>query len=140
MSFFSEMAKDMEVHFDMTMRQKAVFECMCAPHAEDFLLAISIDGFGQHMSPVKYRTILKYRLMIPLFPVDAICPVCRKACLDSFGKHVVHCKELTGFKYRHDMLRDVLFYICRRTGISAKKEASVNFLTNLSHGRSTLRP
>ncbi|GKD86731.1 hypothetical protein Tco_1357885 [Tanacetum coccineum] len=137
---FSEMVKDMEVHFDMTMRQKAVFECLRAPHAQDFLLAIPIDGLGQHMSPVEYRTILKYRLMIPLFPVDAICPVCRKACLDSFGEHAVHCKELSGFKYRHDMVRDVLFDICRRAGISAKKEAPVNFLTDPSDGRSTLRP
>ncbi|GJR53720.1 putative reverse transcriptase domain-containing protein [Tanacetum coccineum] len=78
--------------------------------------------------------------MIPLFPVDAICPVCRKACLDSFGEHAIHCKELPGFKYRHDMVRDVLFDICRRAGISAKKEAPVNFLTNPSDGRSTLRP
>ncbi|GKA55763.1 hypothetical protein Tco_0754835 [Tanacetum coccineum] len=79
------MVKDMEVRFDMTVRQKAVFECLRAPHAQDFLLAILIDGIGQHMSPVEYHTILKYRLMIPLFPVDAICLVCRKACLDSFG-------------------------------------------------------
>ncbi|GJX03380.1 hypothetical protein Tco_0189296 [Tanacetum coccineum] len=83
---FSEMVKDMKVHFDMTMRQKAVFECLRAPHAQDFLLAIPIDGLGQHMSPVEYRTIL------------------------------------------------------RRAGISAKKEAPVNFLTDPSDGRSTLRP
>ncbi|GJT83755.1 hypothetical protein Tco_1058097 [Tanacetum coccineum] len=139
-ALFSEMVKDMEVRFDMTVRQKAVFECLRAPHAQDFLLAIPIDGLGQHMSPVEYRTILKYRLMIPLFPVDAICPVCRKACLDSFGEHAVHCKELPGFKYRHDMVRDILFDICRRAGISVKKEAPVNFLTDPSDGRSTLRP
>ncbi|GJR33665.1 hypothetical protein Tco_1209349 [Tanacetum coccineum] len=78
--------------------------------------------------------------MIPLFPVDAICPVCRKACLDSFGEHAVHCKELPSFKYRHDMVRDVLFDICRRAGISAKKEAPVNFVNFLTDGRSTLRP
>ncbi|GKB61912.1 hypothetical protein Tco_0918098, partial [Tanacetum coccineum] len=72
-ALFSEMVKDMKVHFDMTMRQKAVFECLRAPHAQDFLLAIPIDGLDQHMSPVEYRTILKYHLMIPLFPVDAIC-------------------------------------------------------------------
>nr|GEU64666.1 auxilin-like protein [Tanacetum cinerariifolium] len=30
------------------------------------------------MSALEYRTILKYRLMIPLFPVDEPCPVCRK--------------------------------------------------------------
>ncbi|GJT16820.1 retrovirus-related pol polyprotein from transposon TNT 1-94 [Tanacetum coccineum] len=92
------------------------------------------------MSPVVYRTILKYHLMIPLFPVDAICPVCHKACLDSFGEHAVHCKELSGFKNRHDMVMDVLFDICRRVGISAKKEAPVIFLTDLSDRRSTLRP
>ena len=137
---FSEMVKDIKVHFDMTMRQKAVFECLRAPHAQDFLLAILIDGLGQHMSPVEYRTILKYRLMIPLYPVDAIYPVCRKACLDSFEEHVVHCKELSGFKYQHDTVRDVLFDICRRAGISAKKEAPVNFLTDPSYGISTLRP
>ncbi|GJW65771.1 hypothetical protein Tco_0117655, partial [Tanacetum coccineum] len=55
---FSEMVKDMEVHFDLTMWQKVVFECLRAPHAQDFLLAIPIDGLGQHMSPVEYRTIL----------------------------------------------------------------------------------
>ncbi|GJS54469.1 hypothetical protein Tco_0627831 [Tanacetum coccineum] len=98
------------------------------------------EGLGQRMSPVEYRTILKYRLMIPLFPVDAICPVCRKVCLDSFGEHAVHCKELSGFKYRHDMVRDVLFDICKRVGISARKEPPVNFLTHPSDGRSTLRP
>ncbi|GJU56760.1 hypothetical protein Tco_1234526 [Tanacetum coccineum] len=98
-----------------------------------------IDGLGQHMSPVEYRTILKYRLMIPLFSIDAICHVCRKACLDSFGEHAVHCKELSGFKCRHDMVRDVLFDICRRAGIYVKKEAPVNFLTDPSDGRSTLR-
>ncbi|GJW40510.1 hypothetical protein Tco_0066355 [Tanacetum coccineum] len=104
---FSEMVKDMEAHFDMNMRQKAVFECLGAPHAQDFLLAISIDGLGM---------------------------------LDSFGEHEVHCKELPGFKYRHDMVRDVLFDICRRAGISARKEAHVNFLTDPSDERSTLRP
>ncbi|GKC10586.1 hypothetical protein Tco_1007368 [Tanacetum coccineum] len=119
---------------------KAVFECLRAPHAQEFLLAILIDGLDQHMSPVEYRTILKYRLMIPLFHVDEICLVCRKACLDSFGEHAGHCKELPGFKYRHDMVRDVLFDACRRVGISAKKEAHLNFFTDPLDGRSTLRP
>ncbi|GJZ31025.1 hypothetical protein Tco_0576072 [Tanacetum coccineum] len=162
---FSEMIKDMKVHFDITMRQKAVFECLRAPHAQDFLLTIPIDGLGQHISSVEYRTILKYRLMISLFLVDAICPICRKACLDSFGEHAVHykelpgfkyrhdmacldsfgehavhCKELPGFKYRHDMVREILFDICRFVRISTKKEAPVNFLTGPSDRTSTLRP
>nr|GEY81536.1 putative reverse transcriptase domain-containing protein [Tanacetum cinerariifolium] len=117
----------MEVYFEMTLRQTAVFECLRAPHAHHFLLAIPIDGLGQHISPVKYRTILKYRLMIPLFSVDEICQVCRKACLDSFRKHVTRCKELLDFKYRHDMVEGVHFDVCKRAEISAKKEAPMNF-------------
>jgi len=77
--------------------------------------------------------------MIPLFPIGEVCPICRKACLDTFGEHVVHCKELLGFKYRHDFVRDALFDIFRRTGVSVKKEAPVNFLTGPLDGRSTLR-
>ncbi|KAJ0483535.1 putative exostosin [Helianthus annuus] len=78
--------------------------------------------------------------LVPLFPVEDLCPVCRKACLDSFGEHAVHCKELLGFKYRHDLVRDVLHDVLKRAGISAKKEAPVNFLTDPLEGRSTLRP
>jgi len=139
-ALFSKSVQDMEVKFDMTTRQKAIFGCLQAAHAQDFLQAIPIDGLGQHMSPVEYRTILRYRLMIPLFPIDEVCSVCRKACLDTFGEHVVHCKELPGFKYKHDFARDVLFDIFRRAGISVKKEGPVNFLTDPLDRRSTLRP
>ncbi|GKC76434.1 hypothetical protein Tco_1127208 [Tanacetum coccineum] len=107
--------------------------------AQQTLASALFNGLDQHMSSVEYRTILKYRLMIPLFPFDAICTVCRKACLDSFREHAVHYKELPYFKYRHDMVRDVLFYICSHVGISAKKETPVNFLIDPSDGRSTLR-
>ena len=68
-AIFSKIVQDMEVKFDMTVRQKAVLGCLQAAHVQDFLLAIPIDGLGQHMSPVEYRTILKYRLIIPLFPL-----------------------------------------------------------------------
>ncbi|MCI56077.1 auxilin-like protein, partial [Trifolium medium] len=79
-------------------------------------------GLGYyHMSQAEYRTILRYRLMIPLFPKDEVCLVCRKACLDTFEEHAAHCRELPGFKDRHDLVRDVFFDICWRAGISVKK-------------------
>nr|GEV44048.1 reverse transcriptase domain-containing protein [Tanacetum cinerariifolium] len=56
------------------------------------------------------------------------------------NKNTVYYKKLQGFKYRHDSVKDVLFDICRRAGISSKKEAAVNLLTDPSDGRSTLRP
>jgi hypothetical protein len=67
---------------------------------------------------------------ISLFSIDEVCLVCRKACLDNFGKHAVHCREFPSFKCRHDFVRDVLFDVFRRAVISAKKEAPVNFLTD----------
>ncbi|GJU45529.1 zf-CCHC domain-containing protein [Tanacetum coccineum] len=115
-------------------------ECLRAPRAQNFLTVILIEGLGQLMSALEYRTILKYRLMIPLFLVDEPCPVCRKVYLDSFGEHAVHCKELPGFKYRHDLVRDVMYDVLKRARISSKKEGPVNFLTDPLEGRSTLRP
>ena len=55
-------------------------------------------------------------------------------------EYAVHYKELAGSKYRHDLVRDVLFDIFRRARVFAKKEAPVNFLTDPLEGRSTLRP
>jgi hypothetical protein len=77
--------------------------------------------------------------MIPLFPIDVAFHVCRKACLDTFGEHAVHCKKLPSFKYRHDSVRDVLFDVFRRVGVSVMKEAPVNFLTDPLDRRSTLK-
>jgi hypothetical protein len=93
----------------MTTRKKTIFGSLQATHAHDFLLAIPIDGLGQHMSPVEYRTILKYCLMIPIFPIDDDCSVYRKVCLNKFGEHTIHCREFTDFKYRHNFVQDVLF-------------------------------
>ncbi|KAJ0542228.1 putative reverse transcriptase domain, exostosin [Helianthus annuus] len=139
-ALYGEIVKTVEEKFALSPRQRAVFECLRAPHAQDFLSVVPIEGLGQCMSAVEYRAILKYRLMVPLFPVDDPCPVCRKSCLDTFGEHAIHCKELPGFKYRHDLVRDVLYDVLKRAGISAKKEAPVNFLTDPLEGRSTLRP
>jgi len=83
----------MKVKFDITTSQEIILGCLQATHAHGFLLAIPIDELGQHMSQVKYRTILRYRLMISQFLIDEVCHVCREACLDTFGEHAVHCKE-----------------------------------------------
>ncbi|PNX56564.1 auxilin-like protein, partial [Trifolium pratense] len=135
---FSKIVQDMKVNFDMTTTQKTVFGCLQACNAQYFLLVILIDELGQHMSAVEYCTILIYHLMIPLFPIDEVCLVCRKACLDQSGEHA--CRELSGFKYRHDFVKDVFCDIFKRAYASLKKEASVNFLIDPQEGRSTLKP
>ncbi|KAJ0575020.1 putative ubiquitinyl hydrolase 1 [Helianthus annuus] len=65
--------------------------------------------------------------MIPMFPNDETCPVCCKACLDKFGEHALHCRELPGFKYRHDFVRDALMDILRRAGSRRRKRHQLIF-------------
>ncbi|KAD3337124.1 hypothetical protein E3N88_32644 [Mikania micrantha] len=69
----------------MQLRRKMRLRESLRPIVEDFLRVVPIDGLGQHMSALAYWAILKYRLMIPLFPADEPCPVCHKVCLDSFA-------------------------------------------------------
>jgi len=111
-----------------------------ATHAHDFLLAIPNDGLNQHISSIEYHTILRYRLIFPLFPIDEVCHVFLKAYIDTFREHAFHCKELRGFKYMHDFVRDVLFNVFRWAEVSMKKEAPVSFLSDPLDGTSTLRP
>ena len=56
------------------------------------------------------------------------------------GNTPFHCEELSGFKYKRDFVRNILFYIFRRVGVSVKKEAPVIFLSGLQEGRLTFRP
>lgn len=102
---------------------------MQAGHAYDSLIDIPIHMLGQHMSPVEYRIILRYHLITPPFLIDEVCTIWCKACLYTFGGHAIQCKELPVFKYKHDFVSDVLFDIFKRSGVSVKKEVTVNFLT-----------
>ena len=139
-AYYNKISSGLEREFELSARQKAVIGCVQSEHAKDFLLAIPMEGLGQRMTPVEYRAILRYRLMIPLYSDGELCPVCKKSRLDAFGDHAAHCKHYPGFKYRHDHVRDILCDVFWRAGVQVKKEAPVNLLTDPKEGRSTLRP
>lgn len=65
--------------------------------------------------------------MIILFSIDDVCHVCCKVCLDTFEEHTIHCREVSRFKYRCDLIKDVLFDMFWRTLVSMKKEVLVIF-------------
>lgn len=111
---FNKNVKDINAKFDTTTRHKSNFSRLQATHVQDFLLAIPIDGLGQHMSHINYCTILKYHLMIFLFLV--VSHVYSKVYLDILGEHVIHCNELSDitllrmyYLIYFDFDRDVLF-------------------------------
>jgi hypothetical protein len=45
-ALFSGIVKGMEAGFDLSARQKAVLESLRAPHAQDFLSVVPIEGLG----------------------------------------------------------------------------------------------
>jgi len=77
--------------------------------------------------------------MILIFFIDDMCTICHKTWLNTFIEHVNYCKEFLDFKYNHDFVRNVLFYIFRRTGVLVKKETLVNFLTDPQDRKLILR-
>lgn len=77
--------------------------------------------------------------MILILPIDEICSIFCKTCLDTFEDYAVHCKELSNFKYRYEVVINVLFNVYHRVDIFVKKEAVLNFLTDLLDERSTFR-
>lgn len=44
---------------DVISREKAIFVCLQAAHAYDFLIVIHNDELGQQTSPVEYHTIIR---------------------------------------------------------------------------------
>ena len=49
-ALFSKSVQDMYVNLDMTARLKAILGCLQVAHAQDFLLAIPIDGRSAYVT------------------------------------------------------------------------------------------
>lgn len=64
--------------------------------------------------------------------------MCKTSRLDAFGDHTSHCRHYPCFKYKHDHVREILFDVVLRAGMSLKKETHVNFLKDPKGGWSTL--
>nr|GEV36277.1 zinc finger, CCHC-type [Tanacetum cinerariifolium] len=108
----------------------AILSCVRAPHAQDFLSTIPIDGVGQRMNHRQFRFVLCYRLAVPMFSEGNLCPGCNVHRMDQWGDHVVHCSSEVGVKFRHNPVSDILVDICSEVGIMVRKETSMGFLSD----------
>nr|GEV55898.1 beta-myrcene synthase [Tanacetum cinerariifolium] len=104
--------------------------CVRAPHAQDFLSTIPIDGVGQRMNHRQFRFVLCYRLAVPMFSEGNLCPGCNVHQMDQWGDHVVHCSSEVGVKFRHNPVSDILVDICSEVGIMVRKETPMGFLSD----------
>ncbi|KEH25448.1 hypothetical protein MtrunA17_Chr6g0459481 [Medicago truncatula] len=119
----------MEVKFDMTTRQKVVFRCLQTTHAQYFLLAILIDGLSQHMSPIEYRTILIYRIMIPLLSIDEVSLFAIRRVWIPLGSIKFIVRSFPASNKGTNLLW-MFFLIYLGGQISVKKKAPLKFLTD----------
>lgn len=82
------------------------------------------------MNGPTFRALLQYRLMIPLFSGVSHCPDCKKAVMDEWGDHALHCVHELGVKFRHNAVKDTISNICYQSGVVVKKQVPLGFLSD----------
>ncbi|GKB91303.1 hypothetical protein Tco_0963575 [Tanacetum coccineum] len=124
--YFTRVTKDAESSYSLSPRQMALWQSQKEDHTSDWLRVVPISGLGQTMNGKTYRSVLCYRLGVPLFSVSKPCSACSRVFIeDIYGDHAISCAGIIGIKHRHNMVRDTLVDICFRSGISAGKEVDI---------------
>ncbi|KAL8110192.1 hypothetical protein AgCh_026056 [Apium graveolens] len=129
-SCFDVIETSLASHYVPSARQISILSCIRAPHAQNFLFTIPIDGLGQRMNQRQFWAVLRYRFAIPLFTKGTLCPSCNVHRMDRWGDDAVHCSSDVGVKFRHNLVRDILVDICSKVSIPVRKEAPLGFLSN----------
>ncbi|GJW75158.1 hypothetical protein Tco_0134528 [Tanacetum coccineum] len=83
----------------------------------------------QRINHRQFRSVLCYRLLVPMFSKGSLCPICNVHQMDKWGDHAVYCSSEVGVKFRHNLVRDILVDVCSKVGIMVRKEASMGFLS-----------
>ncbi|GJZ10821.1 hypothetical protein Tco_0545580 [Tanacetum coccineum] len=124
--YFTRVTKDAESSYSLSPRQMALWQSQKEDHTLDWLCVVPISGLGQTMNGKTYRSVLCYRLGVPLFSVSKPCSACSRVFIkDIYGDHAISCDGIIRIKHRHNMVCDTLVNICFRSGISAGKEVDI---------------
>nr|GEX74274.1 putative reverse transcriptase domain-containing protein [Tanacetum cinerariifolium] len=127
--YFTRVAKDAESSFSLSPRQMALWQSQREDHTSDWLRMVLNFGLGQTMNGRTYRSVLCYRLGVPLFTASKPCSACSRVFAgDIYRDHAVSCAGIIGIKYRHNVVRDTLVDICFRAGISVGKEVDIGLV------------
>ncbi|GJR01946.1 hypothetical protein Tco_0524930 [Tanacetum coccineum] len=125
--YFTRVTKDAESSYSLSPRQMALWQSQKEDHTSDWLRVVPISGLGQTMNGKTYRSVLCYRLGVPLFSVSKPCSACSRVFIeDIYGDHAISCAGIIGIKHRHNMVCDTLVDICFRSGISAGLDVCVD--------------
>lgn len=88
------------------------------------ILALPAPGLQQTLPPLAYRSLLRYRLGLPLSVEPGPCSRCGQP-QDEFGDHAVLCRAhaaLGGYQSRHRVVQAVLCDVLREAGVAHMRE------------------
>ncbi|ORY23253.1 hypothetical protein BCR33DRAFT_748486 [Rhizoclosmatium globosum] len=103
---------------------QALLQSFTQQYASSFLLALPMEGLHLVMSPVEYRAILRYRLLMPLYTGRRRCRHCEHV-MDLFGDNAFCCGGHSGSWSRHNFLRGTLAALVRQVGILCRENGEI---------------
>ena len=98
-----------------------------APHSGDWLNAMPVSSCGLRLDDEAVRVAIGLRLGVNLCAPHG-CPC--GAMVDALGIHGLSCRKSAGRTSRHNMLNDIIFRACIRSGVPASKEPTGLFLND----------
>jgi hypothetical protein len=105
-----------------------------------WLFALPNEGLGQRITQPQFHVLMRLRLLMPLFGVEASCPIPKcKQVLDEYGYHALACHD--GRFSRHQIVRNALHNIAFKAGYHPTSDAAVGCLgTKIRGVQQVLRP
>ena len=104
-------------------REQARLRCLARAGAGDWLSAFPSKSLGLHLRRMEFVTAARYRLGLPVFQVEADCPMPR--CVrrsDRLGDHAISCGIGGERIARHNHVRDALFQTAVTAGLGPVRE------------------
>ena len=108
---------------DEDERELARLKCVAREGAGDWLTAYPSKSLGLHLRRMEFVTAARYRLGLPVFQVEAECPMPRCVRVsDMMGDHAISCGIGGERIARHNHVRDALFHTAVQAGLGPVRE------------------
>ena len=102
-------------------RERARLASLSLRHAGDWLNTPPLSALGLHLRAAEFVLAVKYRLGLPVFNTEGLCPACLRPS-DTLGDHALCCGTGGERISRHNNLRDALFNTAVAAGLGPVRE------------------
>ena len=123
---------------NLDVLSKAHFNLQLGPRSGTWLNLLPCDSLGNHIPGPLFNIMLKRRLRIDIFSRSDHCLLCDQL-MDVYGDHAISCGSGGDRNYRHNALRNRIFYFCSKAKLNPKLEVK-GLLRNHSRPADILIP